>query len=183
MQWDTFFQYYLFWFILIYSNLVSHLNKLLIQSLNCLIWLQHWEMYVTFQYIFCIMRNMLAPQNPLRNPITLSPVLSLQLHIPTIGDSPHMSCQTTTLSALARLCQPPSQPHYIAPEFLTWNPNHPPSQRHCLVNTKSPQVEATIQPGRRGFKEPHWMAAKIPHTAPIATAYSEIMIQTFAASE
>lgn len=43
---------------------------------------------------------------------------------------------------------------------------------------KSTQVEPKIQPGQLGFKAPHWTAAKIPHTAPIATAYGEIMIQT-----
>lgn len=47
-----------------------------------------------------------------------------------------------------------------------------------LLVFKSAQVKPTIQLGQLGFKEPHWMAAKIPHNALIATTYSEIMIQT-----
>lgn len=59
------------------------------------------------QYKFCIMKNILAPQ---RNPSTLSPVLSLQLHITTMDNSLQMSRQTAVLSALAPLCQPHHKP-------------------------------------------------------------------------
>lgn len=94
----------------------------------------------------------------------------------TMDSSLHMSCQTTNLSVLTPLCQPATAPTNSTREI----PNT------LKVNTivrlilvfKRAQVEQTIPPGQLGFKEPHWAAAKILHTAPIATAYSEIMIQT-----
>ena len=75
----------------------------------------------------------------------------------------------------------PSQPlphNLLIPHIKSQIPSKSTPLFGLISVFKSTQAEPKTQPGQLGFKEPRWTAAKIPHTAQIATAYSEIMIQT-----
>lgn len=105
-----------------------------------------------------------------------------------------VACSSTPQQQAAFTCHVKPQPFQSSPHSVnpvTTTADNPLMLHIKIPNTlkvstivwlllvfKSAQVKPTIQLGQLGFKEPHWMAAKIPHNALIATTYSEIMIQT-----
>lgn len=144
-----------FYFMMIWIN-----NILIYSNLFCsrLAWV---AIYITpaeangcHQYKFLFNEEYFGSPKILRNPSSLSPILSLQLHITTMNNSLRMSRQTTIPSALIPLCQPRHKPTALHPNSKHEIPNA------LKVNTivqlifvfKSTQVEPTIQPGQQGSK-------------------------------
>lgn len=142
--------------------------------------LQKHECVQYLKYKICILKNIFGSPKS-------QEIQAVTLQFLACGSTSQQ--WTTAFTCHVKLQSFQYSPHYVNPVptpphnlLIPYMRSQIPSKSTPLFGLilvfKSAQVEPKIQPGQLGFKEPHWMAAKIPHTAPIATVYSEIMIQT-----